>query len=133
MPKTGNKEKPRSGFTLMEVMVATAVLSLGTLFVYEAFFMSLDTLNYCSDYLRVCSIADEKLWEAQDRLAHPGRQIDVRGKLSARNKEFDWNLAYGLIEDGQGLYKIDLFVSWQEGQRKARILRTAYAAYQKEQ
>jgi prepilin-type N-terminal cleavage/methylation domain-containing protein len=132
MLRIGNKRKPRSAFTLMEVMVTTAVLSLGILFVYEAFFIALDTLNYCSDYLRVCSWFDERVWEVQDKLAHPGRQIDMRGKLLAKNKEFDWNLSYGLIDAVQDLYQIDLVASWQEGQRKAKLIRTAYAAYKKE-
>ena len=62
----------KKGFTLIEVMVTTAVLSLSMVLIYQAFFISLDSFNYCADYLDVVSWADEKLWQAQDSVTHNG-------------------------------------------------------------
>lgn len=115
----------------MEVMIATCVLSLGTIIIYESFFISLDSFNYYSNYLNVASWMDEKIWQAQDNLSHFGSssQIDTAGEFVTRNKNFRWNLSYNLMS--QNLYQIDLTLSWQEGPRKVKLLRNTYAMYEK--
>jgi prepilin-type N-terminal cleavage/methylation domain-containing protein len=127
------------GFSLIEVMVATATLSLGTVLIYGAFFISLDSFNYYSNYLSVIPWMDEKIWQAQDDLSKFGaltqigttdepRTFDkVRGEFQKAGKTFRWNLNYYPIDDG--LYRIDLNLYWQEGQRKVKLLRSAYAIY----
>ena len=84
MSRTGNK-----GFTLFEVIVTTAVLSLGALFIYEAFFDSLDLFNYCSNHLRAISWADEKIWQTQDSLGRlgPEAHIQTAGEFVEGNKK----------------------------------------------
>lgn len=133
--KPSRKRRFLTGFTLIEVMITTAVLSLTALLVYEAFFISLDTFNYCYNYLNVLSLADEKIWQAQDDLSRFGvlTNIGEKGELVNRNKNFVWNLSNNSIEDTQNqkLYKIDLILSWQEGNRQVKISRTAFAMYEK--
>ena len=125
--KIGNR-----GFTLIEVMTASAVLSLGVVLVYEAFFTSLNSFNYCSNYLGVSPWADEKIWHAQDVLgcAGPSADIDREGEFKKRNKTFKWTLSHNLVKGTEDLYKIDLMFAWQEGQRNVRISRSAYAIYE---
>ena len=122
------------GFTLIEVMVTTCILSLGIVLIYESFFISLDSLNYYSNYLNVASWMDEKIWQAQNNLSRFGLliPIETQGEFLNGNKNFRWNLSYNLIEDTQNLYQIDLILSWQEGKRKVKLLRTAYAMYVEE-
>jgi prepilin-type N-terminal cleavage/methylation domain-containing protein len=122
------------GFTLIEVMIATAVLALGTVLIHEAFLSSLDAFDYYYNYLRLASWADEKIWDAQDELLRLGPQADIEreGEFSDRNKNFRWSLSYVSLEETKSLYGIDLILSWQEGKRKASILRSAYAIYEKE-
>lgn len=118
------------GFTLMEVMVATAVLLLGIVFIYEAFFKSLSCISYCSNYLNVMTWADEKIWDAQNRLNQLGPQALVAGQgiFTRRNKDFSWDLSYGAIDEN--LYKIELALYWQEDRRDVRLTRGAYAIYE---
>ncbi len=129
--KIGNKKE---GFTLIEVMIATMVLSITALLVYEAFFISLDTFNYCRDYLDVISLADEKIWQAQDDLSRFGMLTNIAGKgeFVSRNKKFIWNLSNGLVDEAviQKLYKIDFSLSWREGNRSVKIARTAFAVHE---
>lgn len=128
MLRIGNR-----GFTLMEVMTATCILSLGTVLIYESFFITLDSFNYYSNYLNVASWMDEKIWAAQDNLSRfgPSSQIDTTGEFINRNRNFRWNLSYNLI--GKNLYQIDLTLSWQEGKRFVKLLRSTYAMYEEKE
>ncbi|MDD5466092.1 MAG: prepilin-type N-terminal cleavage/methylation domain-containing protein [Candidatus Omnitrophica bacterium] len=126
--KIGNK-----GFTLIEVMVTTVVLSLGTVLIYGAFFTSLDAFNRYTNYLNLIPWMDEQLWQAQDGLNKFGAlaQLQTTGEFQKSGKTFSWGLNYSLIDGG--LYKIDLDLYWQQGQRKAGLSRSAYAEYKKKE
>ncbi len=130
--KIGNR---KAGFTLIEVMIAAAALSLISLLIYESFFISLGAFNYCYNYLNVLPWADEKIWQAQDDLTRFGvlTNIGEKGELISRKKNFVWNLSNSSVADAQNrqLFKIDLNLSWQEGKRIAKISRTAFAIYEK--
>jgi len=125
--RTGNK-----GFTLLEVMIATAVLSLGSLLVYQAFFISLDSFDYYSKLLKVIPWMDQNIWEAQDNLMHfgPAAQMQTEGELKTGDKNIMWNLSYGPVsETNRDLYQVDLALSWQQGRRNIKLSRSAYAIY----
>lgn len=127
MLRTGSNK----GFTLIEVMVATAVLSLGVVFISETLFRSLDAFHYCYNYLNLAAQMDEKIWQAQEGLTRLG-QIPPEGEsaLSLGKQKFPFQLSYALLNAEESLYRIDLLVSWQEGARRIRLSRAAYAIYQ---
>ncbi len=115
-------------------MATTAVLSLGIVFLYEAFFKSLDAYNYYRSFLEVAAWADEKIWLTQDALRLSGGRADIdrSGELNTQGKAFRWNVSYGLLDSSpdSGLYKIDLALSWKEGRRQRELTRAAYALYE---
>lgn len=125
----------KKGFTLVEVMVATVILALGTVFLSESFFISLDSYNYCSRYLQVLSWADEKVWEAEEALSRlgPAASFNNAGEFTEKGRNFTWYLAHTPLESDGSLYKVDFEMSWQEGARKARIQRSTYARYEAKQ
>jgi prepilin-type N-terminal cleavage/methylation domain-containing protein len=125
----------RRGFTLIEVMVTVVILSLGAVLLYSAFFTSLDSFNYCVNYVKVIPWMDEKVWQAQDFLSHfnQSEQLDREGEFKNGNKNFNWRLFYNQVDELQGLYKIALTVFWRQGQRTITVSRTAYALYQQKQ
>lgn len=128
MLKIGNK-----AFSLVEVMVATSVLSLGAVLIYEAFFISLDTFNYYSNNLKAIIYIDEKLWHLQDELSRYNTlsATQTSGELTTENKDFIWSTSYEMIDaaDKSNLYKIDLALTWKEGTKNVRLSREAYAMY----
>lgn len=126
------RRKTQSAFTLIEIMVATVVLSLGAVLVHRSFFTCLDSVNYYSDYLSVIPWMDEKVWQAQDALSRSEspQLAGKNGEFKSRNKVFSWNLGYGFVDEESRLYRINLVVFWQEGSRKVKLLRTAYAMYE---
>jgi len=130
MLRTGNKS---SGFTLIEVMVTTAVLSLSLVLIYQAFFISLDSFSYCADYLDVVSWADEKLWQAQNSLTHNGTldPTAAHGEFINKNKKFEWVLSNELLDETGRLYQLNLDLLWRQGKRNIKFSRTAYAIYEK--
>ncbi|MGE5197925.1 MAG: hypothetical protein ACM3IL_05410, partial [Deltaproteobacteria bacterium] len=96
-----------------------------------AFFISLDSFDYCRNYLKVANFADEKIWETQDTISRLGASAKIarNGAFNLDGKNFTWDLSCGVIDESAQLYRINLVVAWQSGKRKARIIRDAYAAH----
>lgn len=128
MSRTGSKP----GFTLIEVMVATAVLSLGILSMYGALFVLIDAADYYMNYLTVHNWASEKAWQAQDELRRWGPQaaLETQGEFLKGAKKIVWNLSYNLVGEEAGLYKIDLVLAWKQGARISKLPRSAYACFE---
>jgi hypothetical protein len=118
-------------------MVATAILSLGTVLIYEGFLIFVDSFNYYATYLDLAPKIDEKIWLAQNSLTCYGPEgyVQPEGKFVRNSKFFNWNMSHKLIDQSKysDLYKIDFFLYWQEGEKTKRILRNAYAIYRKEE
>jgi prepilin-type N-terminal cleavage/methylation domain-containing protein len=121
------ERKAQSAFTLVEIMVATAVLSLGLVMIYQAFFISLDTFDYYLNHLNAQLWLDEMIWQMQDDFRQSGffSPRQTSGGFTVGNRNFAWNMNYGLIEPEE-LYQLSLSTSWQQGSRRIRLLRTAY-------
>lgn len=117
------------GFTLVEVMVAAAILSFGLVMIHQAFFVSLDTYNYYLNNLYAQLWLDEKAWQLQDefRQYEYFNPVPTSGEFAVGNKNFDWNMDYGSIVSEE-LYRVNLRISWKQGSRQVNILRTAYVS-----
>lgn len=125
--------KAHDGFTLIEVMVATCLLSLGAVLISGSLFISMDSFNYCAIYLDAAPWMDEKLWAVQDNLSRLGElnEANTTGQFLSRNKNVKWSLNYNLISPD--FYQIDLVLLWKEGQRNVRLLRSTYALFEPQQ
>jgi prepilin-type N-terminal cleavage/methylation domain-containing protein len=133
-----SKHKPSArnknfSFTLLELIVSVAILSLGIVFVYEGFFVSLGAYSYSRNYLDGQLWMDEVLWNAQDEISRFNTMFTQAstGTLSIRGKKFLWNISQSLIESNQkaNLYAITLRLRWKEGIRNIELTRVAYATY----
>jgi len=138
MLRTGTNNR---AFTFIEVMVAASVLALGAVLIYEAFFISLDSFEYCANFLQVSVWADALLWEAQDAVLHPStaKPIVTGGEITRRKKKFQWDLSYGVLDEIKEadslcqMYRIDVRVFWQQGHRRVAVSRSTYALYEKKE
>lgn len=128
MLKTGNKS-----FTLIEILISAVVLSVGTILIYESFFKLIDVFSYYRDYLEIHSLAENKIWEAQEYTSRNGPEAEVyyEGTFSGSSRDFLWKLQ--AVKESAGsmlsLYKINLNIEWNYGQKKKQLFRQAYALH----
>ena len=128
--KKAGKKIPK-GFTLLEVMITTAVLALGATLIYQSFFIAVDSFNYYSTLLKITPWMDEKIWQAQNDLRHLGSitAISTGGQLDINNKNINWSLAYNSVDQTDSLYQVDLMLFWPQGARLVKLSRSAYAIH----
>ncbi|MBN3039798.1 MAG: prepilin-type N-terminal cleavage/methylation domain-containing protein [Candidatus Omnitrophica bacterium] len=123
----------QKALSLVEVLVAAAVLSLGVILVSQGMLVALEGFNYAVDYLNVLLWMDWKFWDLHDKLMNY-RTLGVednQGAFSLNNRNFNWDLNFNLIEGTKeaSLYEMTLNVYWKEGMRPAKATRTADVLY----
>jgi len=127
------KSRFLKGFTLLEVMITTAVLALGAALIYQSFFIAVESFNYYSTLLKVTPWMDEKIWQAQNelKLLGSGAAISSGGQVNINNKDISWGLTYNGLDQSGTFYNVDLVASWPQGIRQAKLSRSVYAIYTK--
>ena len=115
-------------FTLVEVMVTTAILAFGIVSIYEALFVSTDVFGYYMNYLHSQDWMDEKIVQAQEQLtqAKTFEADKAAGRFVRGNKTFGWFIMVNPVDEEAGLYKIDLTLSWKQGRKDIDLSRSAY-------
>ncbi|MCK5012450.1 MAG: prepilin-type N-terminal cleavage/methylation domain-containing protein [Candidatus Omnitrophica bacterium] len=116
------------GFTLVELIVTVAILAFGIVTIYEALFISMDTFGFYTNYLDTQDWINEKISQVQNQLTkaqilEPG---ETSGQIVRGSKTFDWSMTVSPVNEEQGLYKIDLTLSWKQGSKRVRTSRVAY-------
>ena len=118
------------GLSLVEMMVAIAVLSFGIVMLYEAFFTCLGAFSYSQSRLDVRHWMDEKIWDVQNELICSGALTmdEHAGSFMERNKKFAWQMTINLIDEAKDtyLYKLYLDVRWKEAQKNISLSQVAY-------
>lgn len=118
----GNKR----GFTLIEVMVTTAILSLGTVMLYHSFFICADAVTYASNRLNAQLWAENKLGEAREALLR-NQTLSCEGSeevVSFNGRNFRWEETVSPMEDD--LSAVTLTLSWKEAAKHRTLSYTTY-------
>lgn len=111
--------KSNKAFTLLEVIITVGILATGIVFLFRSFAMSLTVSKFSQDLSLACFIAEEKIWEAEEKQLGSASFIEPDfGTKQAQGRDFKWNYSVtGLPEFARlGLLKLDL--SWKEGPRE---------------
>ena len=120
---------PSLGFTLVEVMVAVVILSVGLVIIYESFLISLDTINFFSNRLHAQLFMREKIWQVQNMLEQStGIFLPTRenGSVDFGTRRFNWYVDLNLQDAQQQLYTLNASMVWSEG-HKLRVIRRSTA------
>jgi general secretion pathway protein I len=112
---------PESGFTLIEVLVALAILSLAVVASIQGFAQGLRLLRLAGDHQQAMLLADQKMREVVD--PKEGREQGTEGVLqwerTTRSLETPDLAPAGSAPRGR-VYEIDVRVSW-EAKRQVEI------------
>lgn len=116
--------KKKQGFTLIEVMVATAVLAGGVVLIFQALFATSNTFAYYANSMALAPWMDQKIWELQEA-ALDRMPIETSGSIQQGARMYTWK-AVDTYDSDAGLAKIALEVSWIQGKRQVRLQRSTY-------
>lgn len=107
-----------AGFTLIEAMVALAILGLTLVTLLAATSQALQAEGKATRYLEAVTLAEAKMNEITSlplptllRLQEP-----VGGSFSGDLDGFRWTAAVRRVENAQNLYRAAVAVRWDEGQ-----------------
>lgn len=118
-----------SGFTLVEVMIAVAIVSIGLVMILQGFISSLNAVKISEDTLAACTIADSRMAYAQlesenkpEFMRSKSSEAFVSGKL-----EFSWEFIPEIIDMPEAgdmneeLFSVTSVLNWKDGKRKGDI------------
>ena len=121
--------KNESGFTLIEIMMTSVIMALGTLLLHDSFLKFAELYGRYTDGIRVESWVNDQLWQAREAIVYaPGEAGNVSGSgtVVIGSRSFDWT-RQGKLLSGRGFYSIQMNVSWLEGNRPTSTSREIYA------
>jgi len=124
------------GFTLIEIMVSVAILSIGLVLVLQGLTHSLNVLRVSRDNLKATLLAENKMAEVEIQ-AKENRDVfeeSLKEGFEFENIEYKWQVLISPVElemneiskGCEDLNKIEGVISWKEGKRKGRIPLVTY-------
>lgn len=118
----------QQGFTLLEVMVALAILAVALVTILSLQAASIDLGNEATVITKATLLAQERMTGliSQERL-RPGQD---EGELKENIPPFGWKTT---VEDTdrEGMQKVTLVVTWQEGSKTRDLELVTYVASQR--
>ena len=121
----------KRGFTLVEVMLSVAILSIGLVLILQGFASSLKALRICEDNLKATQAFANKLEEAQILAKEDWNKFagGLSEKFEFAGLDCTWQLEVApatwqteeLFPEYEDLNEVEAILNWQEGKRKGRI------------
>ena len=114
----------RQGFTLVEVLVAAVILSVGLTAVFNVFLSSIDVVQLFDNRLNAQFFLNEKIKQLQAELNRQSGMfipMDQSGQVEIGNKVFSWRLNMQVVDAYQELYRVNALMDWSEGDKIRKI------------
>ncbi len=111
-----------NGFSLLELIISVAILSIGITVILQALAFSSRMAGLSCDITDVVFLAEDKIQELEFKEKQDLIQEEL---ISDRNGKFDWE--YGInLDPALNLYKLNLKVNWQKLGRKEELNLNTY-------
>lgn len=132
--------KTKKGFTLLEIMLSVAILSIGLTLILQGFAHLLNILRISEDNLKASFMIENKLAEAQIQ-ARQDWDAFVAGldeDFKFEDIKYEWKLEVNPVEweiedvELEDLNEVKATLSWEEGKRKGLIPIVTYIRSVKE-
>lgn len=113
-------------------MVAVAILSIGIVLIYRSFLIALDYQEHLTNRLYARQFLDGKLSviqrDYQDKGTIPPGGTAEAHEAVINNRPVTFQLNYELsnVEVMEGIFQLDVALSWREGGRRHRLTRSVY-------
>ncbi len=111
--------KKQKAISLIEVLVTTAILTGGIVFILRGFMVSLSTANLSQNIMLASLLAEDKFWQIEEMQKQEILKENQGGEIiTVQNKEF--NVTYEIFPtDISGLGKLKISVSWPKDARSS--------------
>lgn len=116
------------GFTLIEIMVSIAILSVGLILILQGLTHCLSILRISQDNLETSLLAEDKMAELELAIKQdPGSFLKyTSGTSQSGNIEFKWRIRLTPDSEYEDLHKALTTVNWQEGVRSGSSIYSTY-------
>ncbi|MDD5643954.1 MAG: prepilin-type N-terminal cleavage/methylation domain-containing protein [bacterium] len=118
-----------SGFTLIEVIIAVAIVSVGLVMILQGFVSSLNAVKISEDTLKACIMADDRMAYSQLESENSPEFVLLKPSeyfMSGR-LDFSWEFVAEVVDmpgtenAGVTLFKALSDLKWSGGKRKGDI------------
>ena len=116
---------PRNrAFSLLELIISVAILSIGIIAILQAFSFSAQVTGLSCDIIKAVFLSEDKIQELE--LREKQKLItDEEAKDTKEKDKFNWQYAVNLAPE-LNLYKLNFEVSWQRRNRQEGFAITTY-------
>lgn len=109
------RSRSNSAFSLLEVLIATAILSTAVIFIFRSFVTALSAVKLSQNITLAGYLAEDKLWEI-GQAYRLGAPLTGSGSDNQGYPAFNWS--YEISDtDMQDLKELRLTLSWQQGRQ----------------
>lgn len=116
------KNKFVAGFSLLEAVIAIAVLSVGIISVLEALSFSARSTGLASDMVNAVFLAEDKMQELE---FSPKISPLTATEAEGRKDKFTWSYSLNLDSDLK-LYQLQFNTEWQRANRQEELALATY-------
>lgn len=123
------------GFTLLEVMLAVTILTVGLIMVVRSYITSLHAVKSSQDFLIAGLLLEQKLWQKQEEQTRSGgvNTEEEQGEFDPPLDRFSYKIGFEEEENTPFLFKGTFEVFWQERQKGHGISCLTYLRSKKEE